>query len=89
MVLESTTAWQRHLQEASRTGLAPRGSALRGYESSEQPQAAPAASGWGAGFWQMKNSAHTCLAMASQPLNGSQKSLSYKLEFKWELLHLN
>lgn len=42
-----------------------------------------------AGFWLMGNSVHTCLAMASQPLNGSQKSLSYMLEFKWKVLHLN
>lgn len=86
---ESNTAWQRHLLEASHTCLTPRGSALWGCESSKQPQAAPAASGWGAVFWLMKNSAHTCLAMASQPLNRSQKSLSYTLEFKWKLLHLN
>jgi len=56
-------------------------SALGGCEFSQQPQAAPAASAWGAAFWGMQNSAHTCLATASQPLNGGQKSLRCMLEF--------
>lgn len=42
-----------------------------------------------AGFWLMGNSVHTCLEMASQPLNRSQKPLSDMLEFKWKVLHLN
>lgn len=61
--------------------LTPPGSALRGCGSWEKPQAAPAASSWGVSWWQMENSAHPCLAMASQPLNRSQKSLGYMLEF--------